>query len=918
MLLSLVLGANNSASPKQTKDRGPVTGLPTTQQAGGVRLSPVSRPPSSVDAITIPGLLNYQGKLLDASGNPVPDTTYSVQFALYVVPTGGSSFWSETQTVRTKAGLFSALLGSVTPIESVPQAGACYLSMKVGADPEMTPRIQIASAAYAFLTQRADSATHAGSASVADSARIALSSYSSANLQGKDTTAFVRTGQANSITSGMIVAGTITSADVAANFKAPYADTSDYARMMPGEVDSARIAAAAWNAYKLEGKDTTGLDARYVRQGQNAGGDLTGTYPSPTIAAGKVDSVRLAAAAVTMSKLNQAGAATGQVIKWTGSAWAPRNDSVGVSDNAWTRAGSDSVLYTVHELGLARGSAGNKLYGTSAYTHVNFGVNCTTGVSGVNNTYCTVGGGSQNSARGGSATVAGGSSNTASATCATVAGGFGNGAAGNWSTASGGFEDTASGTSATVGGGEENKAGGGYATVGGGMNNSAAANRSTVAGGSADSSKSAYCGVLAGEGNVAGDLAKDSSATVAGGQFNHACSTWSFVGGGNQNSARGGSATVAGGSSNTASATCAMVGGGFGNGADGNWSTVAGGNSNMALNDYTTVGGGATNTASGYCATVGGGSSDSAGAEHATVGGGYSNTAGGFAATVGGGGSNTANGWEAIVGGGYSNAATGSCATVGGGNSNVADSAYATVAGGDGNHADADYSFAVCDGSQVPASYSNSAAFNGQTATASGQTRVGILSKASGTFTIDDPIDPQNKILNHYFVESPEMVNIYRGVAVLGSDGRAEVQLPAYFDALNQDPMVQLTGVGSSDVFIAEEEAGNRFVIGGKPGMKVYWTATGARKDQSAQITEDLMPVEQPKTGALAGCSLDDDLLLGTMAQLQAMGLGTKYQFRTAAARQRYEDMLKQLGAAEQHKNSQSAQPHIQRKKGEE
>jgi hypothetical protein len=214
----------------------------------------------------------------------------------------------------------------------------------------------------------------------------------------------------------------------------------------------------------------------------------------------------------------------------------------------------------------------------------------------------------------------------------------------------------------------------------------------------------------------------------------------------------------------------------------------------------------------------------------------------------------------------------------------------------------------------VPASYSNSAAFNGQTATASGQTRVGILSKASGTFTIDDPVDPEHEILNHYFVESPEMVNIYRGVATLGSAGRAVVHLPGYFDALNSDPQVQLTGIGSSDVYLATTEADNEFVIGGQPGLQVQWLATGARKDQSPQITEDLMPVEQPKTGALAGRSLDDDLLISTMAQLEAMGLGTKYQFHTAAARQRYEDMLKHLSEAELHKSAPPIQPRIQRK----
>jgi hypothetical protein len=293
------------------------------------------------------------------------------------------------------------------------------------------------------------------------------------------------------------------------------------------------------------------------------------------------------------------------------------------------------------------------------------------------------------------------------------------------------------------------------------------------------------------------------------------------------------------------------------------------------------VGGGNENTASGGASTVGGGFQNTASGEDATVGGGYDNTVSGYRATVGGGAYNHADTTYGTVGGGYFNRARGYAATVGGGN--LCD-------------ANGDYSFAVGDNSNVGSSYSNSAAFNGQNATASGQTRVGALSKASGTFTIDHPNEPTNKILNHYFIESPEMVLIYRGEAVIGPDGRAEVHLPDYFDALNRKPMIQLTGVGTPDVvYVAEKVTGNRFVIGGTPGTEVYWTVTGDRKDPSAEITRILMPVEQPKEGDLAGHSLDDDFLASTMRQLERMGQAGRFNFRTAEGREKYEQSRRAL-----------------------
>jgi len=125
----------------------------------------------------------------------------------------------------------------------------------------------------------------------------------------------------------------------------------------------------------------------------------------------------------------------------------------------------------------------------------------------------------------------------------------------------------------------------------------------------------------------------------------------------------------------------------------------------------------------------------------------------------------------------------------------------------------------------------------------------GSLSKGSGEFKIDHPLDPENKYLHHSFVESPDMMNIYNGNAILDEHGRAWVELPDWFGALNKDFRYQLTPVGAPgpDLFIAEEVSDNRFQIaGGPPGMKVSWQVTGIRQDPYANLHR--IPVEEEKS----------------------------------------------------------------------
>ena len=68
----------------------------------------------------------------------------------------------------------------------------------------------------------------------------------------------------------------------------------------------------------------------------------------------------------------------------------------------------------------------------------------------------------------------------------------------------------------------------------------------------------------------------------------------------------------------------------------------------------------------------------------------------------------------------------------------------------------------------------------------------GKLFKDMGGFQIDHPLDPTNKYLYHSFVKTSNMKNIYDGVAVLDTSGKAEVELPAWFGEVNKDFRYQL------------------------------------------------------------------------------------------------------------------------------
>jgi hypothetical protein len=138
----------------------------------------------------------------------------------------------------------------------------------------------------------------------------------------------------------------------------------------------------------------------------------------------------------------------------------------------------------------------------------------------------------------------------------------------------------------------------------------------------------------------------------------------------------------------------------------------------------------------------------------------------------------------------------------------------------------------------------------------------GAISKGSGTFVIDHPLDPKNKLLYHSFVESPDVKNIYDGIAVLNERGEVEVELPRYFLALNMDFRYLATAIGEPmpDLYLEEGVKkgflgfGNpRFRLsGGIPGGEVSWQVTGIRHDPYILKNPIVVEVEKGE-GTLVG-----------------------------------------------------------------
>ncbi|MCE9586472.1 hypothetical protein K8R04_04110 [Candidatus Uhrbacteria bacterium] len=164
---------------------------------------------TSLAAPQINNQINYQARLMDASGFPVADGNYSIIFSLYDASTAGTRLWTASGTVgsptaltvNVQNGLFTVLLGdtsvgggSQNTLDTVNwNSDQLYLGVTINADSEMTPRKRFASAPQAF------------------NARQLQGMYASSTASGGQTLFTVNQTEANSAT------GTRTALDVRSN-----------------------------------------------------------------------------------------------------------------------------------------------------------------------------------------------------------------------------------------------------------------------------------------------------------------------------------------------------------------------------------------------------------------------------------------------------------------------------------------------------------------------------------------------------------------------------------------------------------------------------------------------------------------------------------------------------------------------------
>lgn len=171
-------------------------------------------------------IVDYQGFLSTSQAEPVSGTL-TMKFSIWDALEGGNELWRETQAVDVRLGYFTASLGSTTPISDGLFTGQPrWLEVEIDGE-RLTPRKRINSVAHAVNAANASALNGVSAASFYTKAQANSSSSNEIDAAKLGTVAasdyltktqanaqFVNKTLPNTITSNMIVDGTIQQQDL--------------------------------------------------------------------------------------------------------------------------------------------------------------------------------------------------------------------------------------------------------------------------------------------------------------------------------------------------------------------------------------------------------------------------------------------------------------------------------------------------------------------------------------------------------------------------------------------------------------------------------------------------------------------------------------------------------------------------------